>query len=235
MHARPASCVCSICAPATCTAASSASSRSVRPIGTCARNVPERLPCASRAGCRRRLTRRCADARGSARRSSVARGRFFVPADAWRRSSPHRRPLGGRRVPLVVDLSRSPHRSSGGRARDLCSGCTTGCPAAAGRNDGRHEPGPISIIANSRFTGESATALYPGARTRVLYAPVRADGSGAIARGCARRLASTLQTPVILPGQPIRDVERASGADRRCRADCRTVAALDCRHAAARR
>jgi glycosyltransferase involved in cell wall biosynthesis len=57
---------------------------------------------------------------------------------------------------------------------------------------------PHLIIANSRFTGESVTALYPGATHAVLYAPVRADASGAARSRLRASIGVDEQTPVIL-------------------------------------
>jgi glycosyltransferase involved in cell wall biosynthesis len=57
---------------------------------------------------------------------------------------------------------------------------------------------PDLIIANSRFTGESVTALYPGASHAVLYAPVRADGSEADRPRLRASIGADAHTPVIL-------------------------------------
>jgi glycosyltransferase involved in cell wall biosynthesis len=56
---------------------------------------------------------------------------------------------------------------------------------------------PDLIIANSRFTGESVTALYPGASHAVLYAPVRADGSDADRARLRASIGADDHTPVI--------------------------------------
>jgi glycosyltransferase involved in cell wall biosynthesis len=56
---------------------------------------------------------------------------------------------------------------------------------------------PHLIIANSRFTGESVPALYPGATHAVLYAPVRADASGAERSRLRASLGVDEQTPVV--------------------------------------
>ncbi len=57
---------------------------------------------------------------------------------------------------------------------------------------------PETIIANSRFTGESAIALYPGASHAVVYAPVRADLSGPSRASLRESMGVHQQTPVIL-------------------------------------
>jgi glycosyltransferase involved in cell wall biosynthesis len=57
---------------------------------------------------------------------------------------------------------------------------------------------PHLIIANSRFTGDSVTSLYPGATHRVLYAPVRADASGAARSLVRASIGVDEQTPVVL-------------------------------------
>ncbi|HMF59580.1 MAG TPA: glycosyltransferase [Vicinamibacterales bacterium] len=57
---------------------------------------------------------------------------------------------------------------------------------------------PDLIIANSRFTGESVTALYPGAKHAVLYAPVRAGGVDGDRARVRASLGADDQTPVIL-------------------------------------
>jgi glycosyltransferase involved in cell wall biosynthesis len=57
---------------------------------------------------------------------------------------------------------------------------------------------PDLIIANSRFTGESVTTLYPGASHAVLYAPVRADASGADRPQLRASIGVDEGTPVIL-------------------------------------
>ena len=57
---------------------------------------------------------------------------------------------------------------------------------------------PDLIIANSRFTGESVTTLYPGASHAVLYAPVRADASGADRPRLRAAFGVDERTPVIL-------------------------------------
>ncbi len=57
---------------------------------------------------------------------------------------------------------------------------------------------PDRIIANSRFTGESVSALYAGASHAVLYAPVHTDASGADRSTLRTFLGADPLTPVIL-------------------------------------
>ena len=57
---------------------------------------------------------------------------------------------------------------------------------------------PDLIIANSRFTGATAAALYPGAAHSVLYAPVRAEGCASDRGRVRASLGVDGETPVIL-------------------------------------
>ncbi|MEN3340486.1 MAG: hypothetical protein V7647_4162 [Acidobacteriota bacterium] len=57
---------------------------------------------------------------------------------------------------------------------------------------------PDSVIANSRFTGESVSALYAGASHAVLYAPVSADASGPDRSTFRASMGVDALTPVIL-------------------------------------